>query len=1015
MARIPDEVIERLKTEVSLVRLVEGYGVELKKQGKDLAGRCPFHAPDDTPSLLVSESKNLWHCFGACNVGGTVIDWVMKTQGVSFRHAVELLQGDAPSLAAARVGSPPPKTGTVRQLADDFVESAEDAALLRRVIDYYHQTLKQSPEALTYLKHRGLAHPEVIDTFQLGYANRSLAYRLPQKNRAEGEAIRGQLQRLGILRDTGHEHFNGSLVIPVIDDTGAVTEVYGRKIRDDLRPGTPKHLYLPGPHRGVWNAAALSASKEIILTEALIDALTFWCAGFRNVTAAYGVHGFTDDHLAAFKAHGIERVLIAFDRDDAGEAGAVELAAKLTAAGIECFRILFPKGFDANAYALKVQPAQQSLGVAIRSAQWMGKGIAPKIQTRAANAPMELAEIVAAAVPDSSLAADTPAELPLPTQASPLPPAPSTDVAAEVSEQEIVLMLGERRWRVRGLSKNSTFEQLKVNLLVSQAEAFHVDTLDVYSARARAAYLKQAALELTVSEDLLKHDLGKILLKLEALQEQLLRDALTPKAATVTISDEDREQALALLRDPRLIERIESDLTALGIIGEDINKLTAYLACVSRKQDKPLAIVIQSTSAAGKSAVMDAVLSLMPSEERVHYSAMTGQSLFYMGEIGIKHKILAISEEAGVAEAAYALKLLQSQGELTIASTGKDATTGRLVTQEYRVEGPVMLFLTTTAIEVDEELLNRCLVLTVNESREQTRAIHALQRTRRTLAGLLAREARDGLTRTHQNAQRLLRAMPVVNPYAEALGFVDGAPRNRRDHEKYLSLIEAVTLLHQYQREVRTVEHQGKLIEYLEVTAADIQLANRLARAVLGQSLDELPPQTRRLLHLIEGHVQARMQAHACKRADARFTRRDLREATQWGHTQLKVHLARLVEMEYLLAHRAGARDSFVYELIYEGDADGAPHLAGLIEPAHEYDGQRSGEDGERSASGRPADGGRSEGTPATGNADGDSVSEVSAKPSRKRTSGAVSEKRSRSRSRTNGAAEPLSLAAAAR
>ena len=128
---------------------------------------------------------------------------------------------------------------------------------------------------------------------------------------------------------------------------------------------------------------------------------------------------------------------------------------------------------------------------------------------------------------------------------------------------------------------------------------------------------------------------------------------------------------------------------------------------------------------------MDAVLAFVPEEERVKYSAMTGQSLFYMGETDLKHKVLAIVEEEGAERASYALKLLQSEGELTIASTGKDPATGKLVTQEYRVEGPVMIFLTTTAIELDEELLNRCLVLTVDEDREQTQAIHRLQRERR--------------------------------------------------------------------------------------------------------------------------------------------------------------------------------------------------------------------------------------------------------------------------------------------
>lgn len=89
MARIPDAEIERLKKEVPIERLVMGFGVELKRHGVELIGTCPFHE-DKTPSLVVSPKTNLWHCLGACNVGGSTIDWVMRTKGVSFRHAVEL-------------------------------------------------------------------------------------------------------------------------------------------------------------------------------------------------------------------------------------------------------------------------------------------------------------------------------------------------------------------------------------------------------------------------------------------------------------------------------------------------------------------------------------------------------------------------------------------------------------------------------------------------------------------------------------------------------------------------------------------------------------------------------------------------------------------------------------------------------------------------------------------------------------------------------------------------------------
>jgi hypothetical protein len=313
----------------------------------------------------------------------------------------------------------------------------------------------------------------------------------------------------------------------------------------------------------------------------------------------------------------------------------------------------------------------------------------------------------------------------------------------------------------------------------------------------------------------------------------------------------------------------------------------------------------------------------MPEEERVQYSAMTGQSLFYMGETDLSHKILAIAEEKGAEHASYALKLLQSEGELTIASTGKDPQTGRLVTQEYRVQGPVMIFLTTTAIEVDEELLNRCIVLTVDEGRQQTRAIHERQRLAQTLEGLLQQQERGHVITLHQNAQRLLRPLFVANPFAKELHFSDRATRSRRDHMKYLTLIRSIALLHQHQRTVKEVEHRGGKLRYIEVTRDDIAIADRLCGPVLGHCLDDLPPQTRKLLGLVDALVSEVQKERGMDRADVRFSRRDVREHTGWGHTQLKVHLGRLEELEYLHVHAGGARKRIVYELAYDSNCAG--------------------------------------------------------------------------------------------
>jgi DNA primase catalytic core len=973
MARIPDAVIARLKAEVSLERLAEARGVVLKRHGADRIGLCPFH-DDHEPSLVVSPAKNLWHCLGACQRGGSVIDWVMTAEGVSFRHAVALLQSDHLPLAAGEDRRPAKHT-TVPKLTP-LPAKSDGQALLAQVIDYYHATLMQSPEARDYLARRGLDNPALIAHFKLGFANRTLGYRLPAKTRKAGAAIRGQLQHLGILRTSGHEHFNGSIVIPIVNSQGSVLNVYGRKVTRNLRKGTCDHLYLPGPHRGVFNEGALAGTEEVILCESLIDALTFWSAGYRHVTASYGVSGFTDAHLTAFKHHGIGRVLIAYDRDEAGNAAATTLAERLSAEGLDCYRVLFPKGMDANEYALKLTPAQKSLGLVLRKAAWLGKGRAPALTTAVVGddghrvTEPSNGGVAEPCAPET--AAQTPPALPslaaadatAPVPASPLPPAPVADIDAEVSEREVAMALGDRRYRIRGLGKTPGGAQLRVNVLVRRGEAFHVDTLDLYAAKSRAAYSTQAAAELGVAEDVIKHDLGKVLLKLEALQDAAVRTALAPARAHRPLTDAERDDALVLLRSPDLIARIAADIAHCGLVGESTNTLVGYLACVSRKLEAPLAIIIQSTSAAGKSALMDTVLAMMPEEARVHYSAMTGQSLFYMGETDLQHKILAIAEEAGVAEATYALKLLQSEGELTIASTGKDPTTGKLVTQEYRVEGPVMLFLTTTAIDLDEELRNRCLVLSVNETHAQTRAIQERQRFEETLEGLLAAQSRDTIVRRHRNAQRLLQPLKVVNPYAHHLTFLSDKTRTRRDHKKYLTLIRTVALLHQYQRPVKTVTRAGNTVEYIEVTLDDIAIANRLVHEVLGRTLDELPPQTRRLLALIDAMVTARAEALAMRRADYRFSRRDVREHTGWGNTQLKIHLHRLEELEYLLVHRGDRGRRFVYELLYDGDgAHNAPFLMGLIDVdvlKRAYDAKQSGGNTARSGSGRPTVGGMS-------------------------------------------------------
>jgi hypothetical protein len=508
----------------------------------------------------------------------------------------------------------------------------------------------------------------------------------------------------------------------------------------------------------------------------------------------------------------------------------------------------------------------------------------------------------------------------------------SSSALAVRADNDLTFIYDDRHWRVRGLDKQLSCQRLKVNLMVSRRELVHIDTLDLYAARTRRMFIKEAAAELYCEETTIKQDLGRVLLELEARQEALIRERLVEHTPDVPpMTDTERHEALGLLKDPKLLQRILDDYDACGLVGEEPNKLICYLACVSRHLPRPLSVLVQSSSASGKTSLIEATLAMMPPEAQVRLSALSAQSLYYMGHNDLKHKILMVAEEEGAREASYALKLLQSEGRLAIATAGKESDTGRQRTQYYEVEGPVAILLTTTAEHPDAELVNRFLVLSVNETPDQTAAIHRRQRAAYTLEAV-AHEVQGARTR-HQHAQRLLEPLGVVIPWAEQLSFRTDQTRTRRDHATYLSLIASIALLHQHQRKRVTRLRNGDAEPCVVATAADLEWANRLATEALGARRESLLPQTRQLLEQLDAYVTKRCDEEGVDRIDVRFTQRELREALHWPDRALRRQLARLADLEYVLVYRTGRGNQRVYQLLHDGcAAESAWSLLGLTE-----------------------------------------------------------------------------------
>ena len=477
-----------------------------------------------------------------------------------------------------------------------------------------------------------------------------------------------------------------------------------------------------------------------------------------------------------------------------------------------------------------------------------------------------------------------------------------------------------RVYRVNGIDKGAVRLRASVKAFARGKEGrFHLDAVDLVSHRGRKQYARDACAVVGLSEEAVLEDLGKLL----GVAEEY---TVTPQEAVQSpMTEEEKAEALGLLEDPKLMERILSDFAACGLEGEEANKLVGYLAAVSRKLQDPLAVLIQSRSAAGKSTLQEAILRFVPEEDYVKYTRLTGQALFYAEETELCHKLIAIEEEAGARDASYSIRNLQSSKKLTIATTEKDPVSGKMKTVGYEVNGPVALMLTTTAVDMDFETQNRFLTLTIDESKEMTERILAGQREARTLEGLRKRRERERVAKVHRNAQRLLRPLRVVNDLAPELKFPAHTLRARRDHNKYLNLIEAIAYLHQYQREVKTDKDKGEEFPYIEVIACDIEQANRLSARILGQTLDELSAPGRALLEIIRNMVKGNVR----KGQAYHFTRREVREAAGWSDFAVKTHLWELVELEYIFTVAGRKGKEYVYELAEAKE----PVLEGLVSP----------------------------------------------------------------------------------
>jgi DNA primase catalytic core len=857
---------DEVKEKVDIVSLFSHFGVALEKKGKSHTGLCPFH-DDKNPSLSVDRQKGLYNCFG-CGEAGDVFDLVQRMKGVPFTEALTFLKSYSGNgkmkKAVKKEGSvsPPPEEKKkpeteVLSKAEEPQESQELPGLsLNTIAEHYQKALSKHPDALNYLKSRGFTGYELYKRFGIGFADGSLLSFVSEKQK---EALKG----LGILNGKGSEHFSGCITVPLFDESGKVVSFYGRAIDTKRKV---KHLYSPGPHKGLVNRKAAGVYREeIILTESVLDALSLIEMGIENVIPCYGVNGFTAEHLKVLKDNRVKTVVLAFDSDEAGRKGAEKLKEKLLA---EDFSVKV------------VEPSSSKEGKETKD--W-NEALTEGVSEESIHTLTNQAEVF-----------KTEQETP-------------EDFTAKREGPKYLFTTSSVTYRLLGV-KELFVSSLRVNIRAEKGEERFLDNVDLYSARSRTVFATHLGEALGLEKVRIEKDLIRIV---EHLEEERDRKLSSNDSEVKELTEEERRLGIELLTDPALFDRIVRDTEVLGYVGEAVNKQLIYLAASSRKLPDPISVIVVSQSAAGKSYLIDTVKKLIPPQDVVSMTSLSDQALNYMPEDGLLHKFLVMGEAVHSETIEHQVREMLSAHELSRLVTMKDVKTGVMTSRMVRKKVIVSAVMSTTDHNINPENASRSFVVNTDESEEQTKAIHRAQRKKYSAERYAEREKLIPLIiKTHHAAQRLLEVKVIFNPFAECLDFPSVLMRARRDHLRFIDLIACVCFLRQFQKEEKQTADS---VVFIECDLEDYRIACNIMNTIILSTLTNFPKSAQQLYKAVRGAIKKKAFEEGLKPLEVQITQRELRKRTHLSHDTIKRNVRILIEYEYLKGSMGGrgARRSY--------------------------------------------------------------------------------------------------------
>ena len=461
---------------------------------------------------------------------------------------------------------------------------------------------------------------------------------------------------------------------------------------------------------------------------------------------------------------------------------------------------------------------------------------------------------------------------------------------------------------ILGGIKTTKLETLRITLSIQKPKEHNVlrHSIDLYNDNQVEKLVRKIAERLEIGTSIARRTIQDLTRALENYRFILLEQSQvtsTGKELTAT----ETKKAETFLKSNDLLNKTNELIGKSGVIGETTNRILMYIIFTSRKTNSPLHCISLGSSGTGKTHLQSKVAELIPEEDKVEITVLSANAFYYFNRTELQHKLILIEDLDGAESVLYPLRELQSKKRITKTVVHKD-TKGNTKTIHLTVEGPVSVAGCTTQESIYEDNSNRSFLLYIDESAEQDQRIMNYQRFMS--AGKINIQEQLRAAAILQNAQRILKSIRVINPYAEYLELPLSVFKPRRTNSHYLQFIEAITFYKQYQREKKYDEQTGE--EYIETTIEDIEEANELIIEVLLRKSDLLNGACRQFFVCLKTYLK--------KEKQSTFTNAEIRRALRVNPSNQKRYMIQLQLADLIRKSKGDKRKGYLYEVVNYDD-----------------------------------------------------------------------------------------------